>query len=1092
VTRALIWKEFREQGTVLAALIVLGAAVLVTAAVLLDPADPGRATELRALTAAGRLGLLMLTVTAGMVVGGTLFAGEREAGTFAILDMLPGSRWRVWWRKVAAGAAMVAVTAGVFLAVAAAGGLIDRRTGVTGWLLLGGSVAFGAYGWGVLGSVLARTSLSACGVGLVLALLTGVLVYPVVGVGLAVARRELGLWQYIGSEYSAWELAYLVVGYTLVAIPVPIAAWLFTAPDRSRKLAEIDVRLPGVRGVVGAGLRSVSRVRWGAGFRRLLWLTVRQTWMTALALAGAAAVAGCALVPEESVPLAAWPVLGLVAGVLAGVVGLADEQAGGAFRFWGERRMPIGRLWTAKVAVGLALTLLMVVALLVPSVVAAAVRGDHGPRRPLVAVVLRSGVLGEPGFPVLTYLAAWPLYGFAFGHLAALLFRKAVVAAAVGIMVGGTFAALWLPSLLAGGVHGWQVFAPPVLALGVARLLTWPWATDRLGTRAPLTRLAAGAAAVLAVTAAGIGYRVVEVREVPDAEDDVAFARQLPTYDEKQPGRDLRRAVALYAEAERSARGAPARPPGGEGSAVLQGPSRDTTYLARLPAVLESGWPADRPDIDRWMSQVVQGGWVEVVEPLAARPAGVLEDPAELAPDTPLRHLDGMRAMSLVYLARALQLHAGGDPAAVPKAVAVWLAVVRTTRNDALMPPTLESRWMEFQVYQVLDRWLERLDGRPELLRAALTAILDHDRLDPYDPQAVQLAHQVVARNGVLAPSRWLPNYLDEFRQGYRDRSGMPSPAADTETNLVGFAWAVPWEKKRLRRAVGLGNRPGRTQERQAVMRGIPGGSILLVTDSTGDPAYQPRFEDGHKLVLAARRATALKLAARLYESDKGSLPASLDALVPKYLPVVPADPFDGKPFRYRLSQGEKIERFRARSQPPDLVQQMALAIRDMGQFNALAGVGSGLMCWPLEPGWLGNDPPPGLFPEPLSKARITAVAGAVGGAVFWPQFTEWGIREPEPAEAGAPGAGVPLVLGAVGGIPWNPRWNQERMAVGPVSEEVTIPAGQGILWSVGPDGVDSLGAVAIDPRSASQQPHGDLVYLIPRPSPATPQEERK
>lgn len=876
MTRALVWKEVREQGTVVVALVVLGAAVLVAASVLLDrPADSGRATELRSLTAVGRIGLLMLTVTAGMVVGGTLFAGEREAGTFAFLDMLPGTRWRVWWRKVLTGAGLVAVAVGVFLAVSAAGGVLDLRDRQADWLLLFGSVALAAYGWGVLGSVMARSSLTACGVGLALAMLTLFVAYPAAGVALATARQEQSLRAYVGSDAGAWQLAALVAGYSLMAIPMPIAAWLFTAPDRSRKLAEAHVRLPGVKGVVGTGLRGVSGVRWGAGWRRLAWLTVRQTRGAALALAGAALVAGCALLPEEGVALAIWPVLGLGVGVVVGVVGLADEQGGAAYRFWGERRMPAGRLWTAKVLTGLGLTLLLAVVLLVPAVVAAMIREDHGPRRPFVALALRSGVLAEPGFPILTFLLAWPAYGFAFGHLAALLFRKGVVAGAVGLLLGGTFAALWLPSLLAGGVHGWQVFAAPVVALLTARLLTWPWATDRVGTRRPLTRLAAGAVAVLAVTAAGIGYRVLEVRVVADAEDDLAFAKTLPSYDEKQAGRDLRRAVSILNDADAQIRRAakPDRPlPGAERA----GPSAsEATYVTQLPAVLERGWPAGRPDLKEWLDAMCSTGWIEQAETAAGKPTGVLEDPVELAPDSPLRHIDGMPTMTLLYLARALQRQADGDPAAVPRAVAVWLAVVRTTRNDTLVAPTLFSRRMELQVFLALDRWLERLDGHPELIRAVLAAVLEHERTDPYDPQSVLLAQQVVARNAVLAPSRWLPNYFDVQRQGRRDSSGIASPTAETEANLVAFAWAVPWEKERLRRAVGLGNKPGRAREQVELMRGMPGWSMILLSDW----ASRPDFRDGHKLVVAARRAAMLKLAIRLFESETGKPPESLAQL---------------------------------------------------------------------------------------------------------------------------------------------------------------------------------------------------------------------
>ena len=45
--------------------------------------------------------------------------------------------------------------------------------------------------------------------------------------------------------------------------------------------------------------------------------------------------------------------------------------------------------------------------------------------------------------------------------------------------------------------------------------------------------------------------------------------------------------------------------------------------------------------------------------------------------------------------------------------------------------------------------------------------------------------------------------------------------------------------------------------------------------------------------------ATRLILACRAYEEAAGHLPATLEALVPDYLPAVPRDPFDGQPFRY-------------------------------------------------------------------------------------------------------------------------------------------------------------------------------------------------
>jgi hypothetical protein len=49
----------------------------------------------------------------------------------------------------------------------------------------------------------------------------------------------------------------------------------------------------------------------------------------------------------------------------------------------------------------------------------------------------------------------------------------------------------------------------------------------------------------------------------------------------------------------------------------------------------------------------------------------------------------------------------------------------------------------------------------------------------------------------------------------------------------------------------------------------------------------------------ASLAATRLVVACRRFEIDHGEPPATLGALVPKYLDAVPRDPYDGKPFRY-------------------------------------------------------------------------------------------------------------------------------------------------------------------------------------------------
>jgi hypothetical protein len=58
---------------------------------------------------------------------------------------------------------------------------------------------------------------------------------------------------------------------------------------------------------------------------------------------------------------------------------------------------------------------------------------------------------------------------------------------------------------------------------------------------------------------------------------------------------------------------------------------------------------------------------------------------------------------------------------------------------------------------------------------------------------------------------------------------------------------------------------------------------------------------------LALRDLVRSAIAARQYQQKHGELPASLAALVPEFLPAVPADPFDGKPLRM-VAEGQGLK----------------------------------------------------------------------------------------------------------------------------------------------------------------------------------------
>jgi type II secretory pathway pseudopilin PulG len=69
-------------------------------------------------------------------------------------------------------------------------------------------------------------------------------------------------------------------------------------------------------------------------------------------------------------------------------------------------------------------------------------------------------------------------------------------------------------------------------------------------------------------------------------------------------------------------------------------------------------------------------------------------------------------------------------------------------------------------------------------------------------------------------------------------------------------------------------------------------------------PNIESAFETAI-LAQARMRAAAAAVAIERYRRKHGRLPATLDDLAPEFLSAVPADPFDGKPVRFVVRDGE-------------------------------------------------------------------------------------------------------------------------------------------------------------------------------------------
>jgi hypothetical protein len=158
------------------------------------------------------------------------------------------------------------------------------------------------------------------------------------------------------------------------------------------------------------------------------------------------------------------------------------------------------------------------------------------------------------------------------------------------------------------------------------------------------------------------------------------------------------------------------------------------------------------------------------------------------------------------------------------------------------------------------------------------------------------LAERFVMREFAKAPSQWLPARLTPPG---RERE-LVAPIVD----LIGIAWNVPWERERTRRLLGMGFEAGeRNRKVRMYLRGRPGSTLFTSSGQSPD-----EMEENDRQLRTHRRALLASLAIRLHQIEQGTVPAALSELVAtRELSRIPLDPFDGHPFRYRVSAGEEL-----------------------------------------------------------------------------------------------------------------------------------------------------------------------------------------
>lgn len=801
--RMILWKECREQRTIWVALAAIMAALILGV-------GHGLGLQGNDSTLRDALGIvvLALTWTYGAVCGATLLAGEREGGTQRFLDSLPSGRMPVWKCKLAAGGLLVLAQVAVVAPMSAWVGLMSEVGWLGGTCLLVASAAAG-FGWGALASAHAPTPLLAVGLAVAAQSGAGPVLMLVAMVVVGVAFRLLGV-----ETASQPTLTLMTVAAALSGlIPLPLSALSYARQDLGRR-------------------KPARAAGYGGGWQAL-WLAWAQTrvgllGIMALLCGGLAATS----------PALTWPLASLLMGVACGATTFLDEQDG-ARRFLGEQRLPLTRLWLAKLAVRLGVLAVALIGMGVLSAVRlqAEWQPNDGP-------LLR----GRPADSLAAFAVTFAAYGFAVSHLCSLLFRKALVAVVVSLGLSLVASSVWLPSLLLGGLHLWQVLAVPLVLLLGARWLLRLWATDRLASWAAAGRLGATIAGCVALTGLGLWGRAAEIPLVKAPAEFETYVASLP--DDNKAGQISHEACVRV----------------------------DQRYR---------GWNASRPAVGqdeaegKWLDEVFADPVWADLEKLRDLPPGLIHDPRKLTLSSPA-YFDATRAAAELLAARGLQMQKRGRPEVFVTNLETSLALVRNLGGAGWGMETA----IELGQMTALMRWLENLGDDGPLLRRVLAALQKHRAEVPATVSEPRFLAYLIAKKSLERPGEFL-------------EATLPRPhRLDVEPALVEVAAGLPWERARLDRQVRHLLAPPDGEPRLQIPWRRDAAWNLGVTGSkqTTPPRRWCRL-DGMTQVVAIR----------LYQAEKGKLPATLAALVPDYLPSLPQDPFASKEYGYRLSKGEKI-----------------------------------------------------------------------------------------------------------------------------------------------------------------------------------------
>jgi hypothetical protein len=689
----------------------------------------------------------------------------------------------------------------------------------------------------------------------------------------------------------------------ILALPIVVSARLFGRLDRLRRAA-----VPPEQSTSGRGWQS------------LVWLTWRQGRVVRSVVLIAGMVLGIFL-PYTAPDL--WPAVGMALGLMAGLGTFGADQAGEAYRFLGERRVPPGRPWLTKLAVRFSALAIVLTAYLLFGLTRI---------KALEVEYLTTGRGDTTALDQLRHhfdsslVLLGPICGFALGQFLGLVCRKGAVAAVLALFCGFFVWAAWMPSLVFGGVHWWQWVRPPLLLLGVTRLAVWPWVSGRL-VGVKLLSLAAVVLLAAAGVVAGVAYRVLEVPVRTDPFDVAAFEASLPKPEQNEAGRAIAQALRRFHNHLVSV--------DEQFDAAVTLRARAQWLYEYVNNIVTSGmWPTSGfgGTGDRWLDAMLNDRWYTELQAAVRLPLGRVMLGGQSLSGYDYQALEQAAQAGTIVLAKALRsLHRGESSAALDDLFLV-LDLSRQLRNKTDGRQFLTAVRMESTALSLVPMWGAKSAEQPALLRRAIERLRTHEAGMPPLSDALK------------------NDYLMLLDFGRKPHDPSQKGLTGIENDLVRTAMNVPWEQFR-NRVIFATLYAGLLRTAEAsypdALRRITeakqgqGDSVWM--DGWMPPAgnahtarrdyrrldsllrtsqwwYTP-IPDGpylfgsEALARVQSRAALVQLALILYQIEHGKPAEKLAALVPTILPTLPADPFGDGPFHYRVSTGEDVVWYRARAE---------------------------------------------------------------------------------------------------------------------------------------------------------------------------------